>query len=53
MKIVKWALVAILEDGTTQDISPYVDEFVARALNHTCDYWEDEHHEITEDEETL
>ena len=53
MKIVKWSLIAELEDGSKEDISLYLDEFTSRNINYTCDYWEDEHYEITENEETL
>ena len=40
MKIKSWELKLTWEDGTENDVSCYVSEHIARAIEEFSDYWE-------------
>ena len=41
MRIKKWELIATWDDGERADLSYYVDEYTARAINDFLDYFEE------------
>jgi hypothetical protein len=51
MKIKSWELKLTWEDGTENDVSNYIPEQTARAIEQFIDYWEEKHSDGHEDEE--
>jgi len=51
MKIKSWELKLTWEDGTENDVSNYIPEQTARAIEQFIDYWEEKHSDAHEDEE--
>jgi hypothetical protein len=51
MKIKAWELKLTWEDGTENDVSNYIPEQTARAIEQFIDYWEEKHSDAHEDEE--
>jgi hypothetical protein len=45
MKIKSWKLELVWEDDTVNDVSNYVPEYTARAIEVFADYWEDKNND--------
>jgi hypothetical protein len=54
MKIKAWRLELTWEDGTENEVSNYIPEGTARAIEDFIDYWEEKYNDDeTEDEEEV
>ena len=51
MRIKSWKLELVWEDDTVNDVSNYVPEYTARAIEDFADYWEDKNNEDEKENE--
>ena len=51
MRIKSWKLELVWEDDTVNDVSNYVPEYTARAIEDFADYWEDKNNEDEKEDE--
>jgi hypothetical protein len=51
MKIKAWELKLTWEDGTENDVSNYVPEQTARAIEQFIDYWEEKYNDDEDDKD--
>lgn len=45
MKIKSWKLELVWEDDTVNDVSNYIPEYTARAIEDFADYWEEKYND--------
>ena len=45
MKIKSWKLELVWEDDTVNDVSNYIPEYTARAIEDFVDYWEEKYND--------
>ena len=50
MRVKAWTLVLTWEDGVENDVSNYIPEHTAKAIEQFIDYWEDKYKDESEEE---